>query len=261
MIKMSIPNELIEEIRGILEKAIGSLKNVEKFLNQRSEEAQIINNNLDNFENIINENIETINTEIVPKIQRNFDNKFEEITGKTKKLSYVLNTFKDVVVNLQEESKQVSEFDINKLLYEVVELEEIDFSQPIRVTPIETSTGGSATVAGGGSITEQISAMGKTSQVSSEKVSSLSPADIQSAEIIDPNKWTDSEIEGFQVFDEIITGWKLRDFEALKGTREIFAIAWRKLSSHDRKKIRNGAWSEPIIKKITLLGRSRLDED
>jgi len=260
---MSIPNELIEEIKGILEQAVGSLKNVESYLNKTSEETKLINNKIEKFEEIMQGNQETINNGIIPEIQKIFNEKFQKISEKTEKLSFVLNTFTDILADLRNESKQVSQFDINRLLQEVVELEEVDFSQPIRISPVvqqqAVSSGAKTISAGGVSITDQISAMAKGS--SSQKASSLSPGDIQSSEIIDPNKWTDSEIEGFQVFDETITGWKLRDFEKFNGTREMFAIAWRKLSGHDQKRIRNGAWSEPIIKKITLLGRSRSDED
>lgn len=260
---MSIPNELIEEIKGILEQAVGSLKNVESYLNKTTEETKVITNKLEKFEEMIQANQKTINDGIVPEIEKNFNEKFKNITEKTEKLSFVLNNFADIFGNLQNEAKQVSQFDINRLLQEVVELEEIDFSQPIRISPVvqkqDVKSSGKTITAGGGSITDQIAAMAKGG--SSQKQSSLSPEDIQSTEILDPNKWTDSEIEGFQLFDETITGWKLRDFEKLKGTREMFAIAWRKLSSHDKKRIRNGAWSDPIIKKITLLGRSRFDDD
>ncbi|MHA1315729.1 MAG: hypothetical protein ACTSRB_17625, partial [Candidatus Helarchaeota archaeon] len=71
----------------------------------------------------------------------------------------------------------------------------------------------------------------------------------------------ESELEGFKVFDTVIaiSKWKMRDFEAQKGTREEFAIAWRKLSGPARKEIRNGAWSKAIITKIKMLGRSRYD--
>lgn len=67
--------------------------------------------------------------------------------------------------------------------------------------------------------------------------------------------WMESEMEGAQIFDSIIVGWKRRDWEDAKGTREIFMRAWRKLSSSDKQKIRNGAWSKPIITKMKLLGR------
>lgn len=68
--------------------------------------------------------------------------------------------------------------------------------------------------------------------------------------------WSESELEGAQIFDTIITGWKLRDWEEIKGTKEIFMRAWKKSSKSDRQKIKNGAWSKKIMKKLKLLGRS-----
>ncbi|MHA1784803.1 MAG: hypothetical protein ACTSVY_04335 [Candidatus Helarchaeota archaeon] len=257
---MEVPTELIEEIRGILEKTIVSLKNVEGFLNKRSEKIKETNNKLDEFENAINQNINTINKKIVPEIKKRFNKKFETISGKTKKLSYLLNSFHEALQTFQNEVKQVSEHEINQLLHDVVRLEEMDFSKPIRISTqspqfISVSSGGS-------SVADDIAAMGRqTSKPVIRESKTLKVDDISDEGVIDPTRWTDSEIEGFQVFDENITGWKLRDFEKFKGTREMFAIAWRKLSAHDRKRIRNGAWSDQIIKKITLLGRSRFDDD
>jgi hypothetical protein len=68
--------------------------------------------------------------------------------------------------------------------------------------------------------------------------------------------WTESELEGAQIFDSIITGWKRRDWESqAKGTKEMFMRAWKKLSNTDRQRIRNGAWSKKIINKMKLLSR------
>jgi hypothetical protein len=67
----------------------------------------------------------------------------------------------------------------------------------------------------------------------------------------------DSEVEGAEVYETIITSWKRRDWEKFKdgGTKEEFVRAWRKLSNTDRQKIKNGAWSEPIMNKMKMLGR------
>jgi len=67
----------------------------------------------------------------------------------------------------------------------------------------------------------------------------------------------DSEVEGAEVYETIITSWKRRDWEKFKdgGTKEEFVRAWRKLSTTDRQKIKNGAWSEPIMNKMKMLGR------
>jgi hypothetical protein len=67
--------------------------------------------------------------------------------------------------------------------------------------------------------------------------------------------WMESELEGATIFDSIITGWKRRDWEKIKGTKEMFMRGWKKLSASDKQKIKNGAWSKPIMNKIKMLGR------
>ena len=259
MIKMSIPNELVQEIKGILQKTIASLKNLEGHLNVRTEEIKNFNGNLGKFENNLIKELKKI-SDSLPKTEKKVVKKIGEIALKTEKLTALLKGYKDAFQSLSDESQPTFGHDINSLLYDVVRLEEIDFSQPIIVSRAVTSSSAAKVSAG---TTSGITA--KAAKIQSQ-LSGISQASASSDEgggvkIVDPNKWTDSEIEGFGVFDELITGWKLRDFEKLKGTREMFAIGWRKLNDHDRKKIRNGAWSEPIIKKLVLLGRSRFEDD
>lgn len=67
--------------------------------------------------------------------------------------------------------------------------------------------------------------------------------------------WMESELEGAEVFDSIIIGWKRKDWDSAKGTKEEFMRAWKKLSHTDKQKIRQGAWSKPIIDKMKMLGR------
>ncbi|MHA1265498.1 MAG: hypothetical protein ACTSRS_09710 [Candidatus Helarchaeota archaeon] len=83
-------------------------------------------------------------------------------------------------------------------------------------------------------------------------------AEAASAEAVEvpEGEWQESELEGAKIFDTIIVGWKRRDWEKVKGTKEIFMRGWKKLSSSDKQKIRNGAWSKPIMNKIKLLGRN-----
>lgn len=69
--------------------------------------------------------------------------------------------------------------------------------------------------------------------------------------------WTDSELEGAEIFDSIIVGWKRKDWETAKGTKEEFMRAWKKLSHTDKQKVRQGAWSKPIIDKMKMLGREK----
>ena len=85
-------------------------------------------------------------------------------------------------------------------------------------------------------------------------------APVPEMEAVD-GEWSESELEGAQIYDTIITGWKRRDWEKHdpnhpKGTKEMFMRGWKKLSSSDRQKIKNGAWSKPIINKLKMLGRS-----
>ncbi|MHA1250876.1 MAG: hypothetical protein ACTSRP_12865, partial [Candidatus Helarchaeota archaeon] len=85
----------------------------------------------------------------------------------------------------------------------------------------------------------------------------ISPIQVQSksasAEL--EGDWSESELEGGEIFERIIVGWKRRDFEKAQGTKEIFMRAWKKLSSYDRAQIKNGAWSQALINKIKMLGR------
>ncbi|MFX1295397.1 MAG: hypothetical protein ACFFD2_11185 [Promethearchaeota archaeon] len=67
--------------------------------------------------------------------------------------------------------------------------------------------------------------------------------------------WSESELEGAEIYDAIITTWKRRDWEKVQGTKEIFMRGWKKLSKTDKQKIKNGAWSKQIMNKIKLLGR------
>jgi len=257
MIKMSIPNELVQEIKGILQKTIASLKNLEGHLNVRTDDIKSFNNNVDVFEKKLYKEIKKL-SDSLPKTEKNVSAKINKIAKKTEKLTQLLKGYKDAFQSLADESQPTFASDINSLLYDVVRLEEIDFSQPIVVSRAVASSS-----KGGKTTTSSVAAKAAKiqSQLAGTSQASDSSDDGGGEIIVDPNKWSDSEIEGFGVFDEMITGWKLRDFEKLKGTREIFAIAWRKLSGHDRKRIRNGAWSEPLIKKLTMLGRSRFEED
>ncbi len=253
---MSIPNELVQEIKGILQKTIASLKNLESHLNVRTDEIKNFNDNIDKFETKIDDDFKKI-TDLLPNMDDNVSQRIAKIAQKTEKLTNLLKGYKDAFQSLSNESQPLFDYDINELLYDVVNLEEIDFSQPIVVSRAVAPS--SATV--GNNVSPSVAAKAAKIQSELKGTSVTSASSGSSNEIVDPNKWTDSEIEGFGVFDELITGWKLRDFEKLEGSREMFAIAWRKLSEHDRKRIRNGAWSEPIIKKIALLGRSRFEDE
>ncbi|MDD1779460.1 MAG: hypothetical protein LUQ65_14960 [Candidatus Helarchaeota archaeon] len=82
-----------------------------------------------------------------------------------------------------------------------------------------------------------------------EPVKAEAPTPVQQGE------WTDSELEGAEIFDTIIVGWKRKDWETAKGTKEEFMRAWKKLSHTDKQKVRQGAWSKPIIDKMKMLGR------
>ena len=82
------------------------------------------------------------------------------------------------------------------------------------------------------------------------------PVSQEAAADVEDKDWMESELEGAQIFDTIITTWKRRDWESqAKGTKEMFMRAWKKLSNPDRQKIRNGTWSKKIIKKMQLLSR------
>ncbi|NVM54024.1 MAG: hypothetical protein HWN66_10020 [Candidatus Helarchaeota archaeon] len=89
-------------------------------------------------------------------------------------------------------------------------------------------------------------------------ISELKPAAAPQQETAEApdGEWSESELEGGQIFDTLITGWKRRDWEKIvQGTKEMFMRAWKKLSKTDKQKIRNGAWSKPIIKKLKMMSR------
>ncbi|MHA1405365.1 MAG: hypothetical protein ACTSSI_16500 [Candidatus Helarchaeota archaeon] len=145
--------------------------------------------------------------------------------------------------------KEIPESSTENLMELVEDLEKIDFSKPLKVVVAQPASSAPAR----SSYLNTASGPPATSQAdASEALVQEVPADTE---------WTESELEGFKVFDTVIaiSKWKMRDFEAQKGTREEFAIAWRKLSGPARKEIRNGAWSKAIITKIKMLGRSRYD--
>jgi hypothetical protein len=81
------------------------------------------------------------------------------------------------------------------------------------------------------------------------------PVQAEAASPVQQGEWTDSELEGAEIFDTIIVGWKRKDWETAKGTKEEFMRAWKKLSHTDKQKVRQGAWSKPIIDKMKMLGR------
>ncbi|NVM01445.1 MAG: hypothetical protein HWN67_03870, partial [Candidatus Helarchaeota archaeon] len=146
-------------------------------------------------------------------------------------------------------------FSVKDLYKKIEELENFDFSQPFIAQPI---------------ISQVIESLSPSTEkaVQKETVSTLRAPiptmpvkqvvkEVPSEEKISEGDWSESELEGAKIFDELITGWKQRDWEKIGGTREIFMAGWAKLSSYDKKKIRSGTWSKQIINKIKLLGRER----
>jgi hypothetical protein len=86
---------------------------------------------------------------------------------------------------------------------------------------------------------------------------SAEPMKVEASPPVQEGDWTDSELEGAEIFDTIIVGWKRKDWDTAKGTKEEFMRAWKKLSHTDKQKVRQGAWSKPIIDKMKMLGREK----
>lgn len=225
------------------------LNSIEEILDVRKKMTEKVSKNLDVF----------IKTQIAKfsDVQNTFSTKFKD--DLTKSLQANLRTpLKDIVevqkmvIRAIRELKNRIPKDMMEEMYVAIErLENTDFSAPVQLEMGQPGTEPSVALEGLPQALEK-GKKGKKKRKKAEK-------EAEKKEIPPDTDWSDSELEGFKIYDEVIapSKWKVKDFEKQKGTREMFAIAWHKLSGPARKEIRNGAWSKKIIIKIVMLGRER----
>ncbi len=222
---------LMNLITGILEDSMKLLKKVEKNIDLQNnslkslvEKFNSINDNLDrSFEELINVRLKNI---------------FETLYNRLDLIDY------DKLIEYDEEIDA-----INKILQRNFQLQTISLMKELVELNMKWPKAGDT------QFPRRISSRTSISMGPIQKP--ISPIQVQSksasAEL--EGDWSESELEGGEIFERIIVGWKRRDFEKAQGTKEIFMRAWKKLSSYDRAQIKNGAWSQALINKIKMLGR------
>ncbi|MHA1750768.1 MAG: hypothetical protein ACTSYZ_00200 [Candidatus Helarchaeota archaeon] len=220
---------LINLITGILEDSMKLLKKIEKnidyqgkLLNSLSEKFDVIGDKIEqSFNNLNNVQLGTFLSDISSRFDLIDVNKLKEIDDEINDISNILQK------NFQ--------IQMISILREYVDL---NLSFPTR-----------------SELTQRSSFFRKSNIISTPSHHSFSKKS-QSVDTKIEGDWSESELEGGEIFEKIIIGWKRRDFEKAQGTKEIFMKAWKKLSSYDKAQIKNGAWSKKLIDKIKLLGRN-----
>ncbi|MFX0137143.1 MAG: hypothetical protein ACFFDN_26120 [Candidatus Hodarchaeota archaeon] len=247
---MSSSEDITREFKEILEKGIYYLRNIEELIDIRTEFLNNVKKSLDIIEKMVDEQFPKVIEDIVPPISSKISKHLEKIKPKVTKLSDAQNLIADIVNQLKTDVKI---FSVKDLYKKIDELEKIDFSQPLTTRPV---------------ISQVIETPSPRTEKAVQKETipplhapipsiSVKTSVAPSEEKVPVGDWRESELEGSKIFDELITGWKRRDWEKIGGTKEMFMYGWAKLSSYDRKKIRSGTWSKPIMNKLKLLGREK----
>ena len=223
---------LINLITGILEDSMKLLIKVEKNIEDQNRSLRTLSNNFDNINNNISNQFENLNNNHLEPIFDNISSHFDIIdTDNIKKFNAEID---EISKNLQNNFQ----FQSISLLNRVIILNMIQ-PQP-RSTSIQTR------------IPSQISS--RRLSATKTKSTTIKPI-IEEDSPVSDGDWSESQLEGADIFENTITGWKRRDFDKAQGTKEIFMRAWKKLSSYDQAQIRNGAWSGKLINKIKMMGR------
>ncbi|MFX1449626.1 MAG: hypothetical protein ACFFCM_02215, partial [Promethearchaeota archaeon] len=214
---------------------------------------------LDIIEKIVEEQFSNIIQKTFPPISSKLNNHLDRIKPKVEKLSNAQKMIADIVNQLQTDVKI---FSIKDLYKKIESLENIDFTELINAHSAISQPDISQVTESPGPSTEKMIKKGPVSKLQApipapplKSGVTVAPAEEETIE----GDWRESELEGAKIFDELITGWKLRDWEKVGGTKEMFMYAWPKLSSYDRQKIKSGTWSKPIINKVKMLGREKKD--
>lgn len=241
------------EFKKILEKGIKYLKKIEGLIDKRIETLNSNNETLDRIGSLLEGEFSRISQEILPPVDSEISNRLQEIKPKVKKLSDAQSMIKDILNQLETD---VPHFTVRDLIPKVENLENIDFTQPIIPQTIEVPT---STIKSKNKKETPIPLKRGTKSRKSKSVPPIEIEkdfeDVSAKNIAFEEDISSSEAEGSKVFDEFIVSWKLKDWENIGGTKEMFINAWKKLSSYDKQKIKSGTWSKPMMEKVKLLGR------
>lgn len=224
---------LINLTTGILEDSMKLLQKIEKTIEMQNKSFNSLSDTLDKFEKKIETNFNDIQ-----------DNKIDVIFDKISSRLDLINTekVKDLNIELNEITKNIQnnfQFKSISLLNKVINL---NLNRPKLSKPPTPSF-----VSG---FQRRTIIRRAGSPLRSSK--SESELEVEAPQ----GDWTSLELEGAEIFEKVITGWKRRDLEKADGNKEMFMRAWKKLSNYDRSAIKNGAWSKKLINKIKMLGRS-----
>ena len=240
--------DMIKEFRNIMEEGVNYLKNIEDLIDKRIKKLKIVRKSLDQIDNMIEDQFSSIIQGGFSKVNSELSKKLEMIKPKFEKLGITQTLINDIVNQLKSD---VPIYSVKDLLFKVKKLEEIDFTQPIIHQKIGVPTSSTQKT-----VQKDIPLSSRIGSSSTSKIETKI-AEPPSEELAPEGDWSDSELEGSKIFNDLIVGWKLKDFEKIGGTKELFMIAWRKLSSYDKQKIRSGTWSKNIMNKVKFLGREK----
>ena len=222
---------LINLTTGILEDSMKLLQKIEKTIEMQNKSFNSLSDTFDRLEKKIETNFNEIQ-----------DNKIDVIFDKISSRLDLINTekVKDLNIELNEITKNIQnnfQFKSISLLNKVINL---NLNRPKPSKPQTPS------------FVSGFKRRTPISRAGSHHRSSKSELEVEAPQ----GDWTSLELEGAEIFEKVITGWKRRDLEKADGNKEMFMRAWKKLSNYDRSSIKNGAWSKKLINKIKMLGRS-----
>ena len=241
---MLVQEDMAAYFKDILVKAISHLKNIEAQIDKRLEALKIAKKSVDQIDKIVKKEFSEIINSGFSDVTLHLSKMLDELSPKLQKLGVAQTMIHDIVTQLRTDIKL---FTMKDLKLKIKELEEIDFTQPIITETVQVTAPSAqkapkakATVKSGGP--------------------SITKSAVQETPVEEPpteEDWRESELEGANVFDSLITGWKRRDWEKIGGNKEMFMVGWSKLSSYDRTRIKSGTWSKSMMNKVKLLGREK----
>ena len=234
---------MVKEFKDILQKGVVYLKNVEAMIDERIEKLKVAEETIDRIDYQLKKELSNVTKEGLSKIISFITQYFDDVKPNVEKLGQAQTMIADVVRQLRTDIKL---FGVKDLKKQVEELEKVDFSQPFVPEVVKAPVSSPKT---------ELKRPILAAPIPTIKSPVQEMPDMPETE--DEEDWRESEIKGAKIYDTIITGWKRKDWEALKGNREMFIWGWGKLSSFDRKRIENGTWSKKIMNKLKLLGRER----
>ncbi|NVM01515.1 MAG: hypothetical protein HWN67_04235, partial [Candidatus Helarchaeota archaeon] len=199
--------DITREFKEILERGIQYLKNIEELIDKRTEFLNDAKGSLDVIEKMVDEQFSKVIKDTFPPVSSKISKYLEEIKPKVTKLSDAQKMISDIVNQLQTDVKF---FSVKDLYKKIEELENFDFSQPIRVQPIKSQKIKSPSPSTKKVVQKEtvptLHAPVPTLPVN--KVVKEAPLE----EKVSEGDWSESELEGAKIFDELISGWKQRDW-------------------------------------------------